>query len=139
MKFNELKVVLENIGANPYKCSLDQNYGTSEVGVCLVQNGSSFKIWNWDSGKRWLFHEFDNESEACEVFCSIVEKDKYYTMHSAGVFDNDKAAMHLVQKFNEAGILAEIISFQIGFERKKCFEVQVFGRDFLKIKTIRGY
>ena len=30
--------------------------------------------------------------------------------------------MHLVQKFNEAGILAEIISFQIGFERKKCFE-----------------
>ena len=27
-----------------------------------------FKIWNWDSGKRWLFHEFDNESEACEVF-----------------------------------------------------------------------
>jgi hypothetical protein len=140
MNIIELEVMLKQIGANPLHYEVG-GYCGSNLGLSLKLNPDKWDVYHSECGRHELLASFDSESEACVHFLEIIGNNRFYLTHNIGTFNNLLSAQTLAQKLEAAQINSEVREIGIGsvLERQINFQVLVFGSDFSKAKTIRGY
>ena len=138
MNIVELKVMLKKIGANPLHYEVG-GYCGSDIGLSLKFSPDKWGVYHSECGRLELLASFESESEACVYFLEIIGNNRLYSTHNMGTFNNPHSAQTLAQKLEAAKIAAEVREIGIGPERQIYYQVLVFGIDFGKAKTIRGY
>jgi hypothetical protein len=138
MNILELEAMLKKIGANPLHYEVG-SYCGSDIGISLKFSADKWGVYHSECGRHELLASFESESEACFHFLDIIGNNRLYSTHNMGTFNNHLSAQTLAQKLEGAKISAEVREIGIGPEPQINYQVLVFGIDFSKAKTIRGY
>lgn len=138
MNIVELKVILKQIGANPLHYEVG-GYCGSDIGLGLKFSLDKWGVYQSECGRHELLASFESESDACVHFLEIIGNNRFYSTHNMGTFNNPLSAQTLAQKLEVAKIAAETREIGIGPDHQINYQVLVFGIDFAKAKTIRGY